>query len=109
VDEPYEDPLKARLLHARDQLNLKVAANAALEGDDLVDVRDDIVFIYQFYMNYLVRIERESKERDDELDKKKLNRNPTLNRILWILLPTLATGLLAFIGYVWGQGTGGSP
>jgi hypothetical protein len=101
-----EDPVEARLLHARNQLNKKVAAGDDLSGDDLIEVRDDVVFIYQFYMNYILRVERESKERDQALDAKKMNRNPTLNKVLWILLPTLATGLLAFIGYVWGQGSG---
>jgi hypothetical protein len=107
VDD-YEDPLKARLLHARNQLNLKVSTNTPLEGDDLVDVRDDIVFIYQFYMNYLIRIEAESKARDEALELKKMNRSPTLSKALWILLPTLTAGLIAFISYVWGQGSGGS-
>lgn len=99
-----DDPLEARLLHARNQLEKKVRAGEALEGDDLVDVRDDVVFVYQHLDNTLLKLERESRARDDALDLKKMNRNPTITKIIWILLPTLTTGLLAFMGYVLGQG-----
>lgn len=100
----YVDPLHLRLEHARDQLNRKIKAGDALEGSDLVSVRDDVVFVYQSLGNELNRLEVESCERDQELHDLKMNKNPTLVKALWILLPTFAGGLIAFIGYVVGQG-----
>jgi hypothetical protein len=101
-----DDPLEARLLHARNQLDRKVRAGEPLEGDDLVDVRDDVVFVYQHLDNTLLKIENDSKARDADLDAKKMNKSPNLIKALWILLPTLTAGLFAFIGYVWNQGGG---
>ena len=100
----YVDPLHLRLEHARDQLNRKIQAGEALAGEDLVAVRDDVVFVYQSLGNELIRLESESIERDAELNNLKMNKNPTLTKALWVLLPTFAGGLLAFIGYVFGQG-----
>lgn len=102
----YVDPLHLRLEHARDQLNRKIKSGEALAGEDLVSVRDDVVFVYQSLGNELQRLEAESIERDAVLNNLKMNKNPTLVKALWILLPTFAGGLLAFIGYVVGQGGG---
>ena len=90
------DPLKERLEHARRELNEKIRRGEALDGDDLVGVRDDLNFVYGHFRNQIIK-----------LDRIKVTKNPNVVKAFWILLPTGAGTLIAYIGYVVGQAGGG--
>ena len=90
------DPLKDRLEHARDELNQKIRAGLPLDGDDLVDVRDDIVFVYAHFRNIT-----------EKLNETKVTRNPAFMKAWWILLGAIISGFTGWIVWLVTQGSGG--
>ena len=90
------DPLYDKLRHATNELNRKVRNGEALDGDDLINVRDDLTFVYSHFNIKVNQLERE-----------KVQRNPNATRAFWILLPTGVAGLLGWIGYLIGASGGG--
>lgn len=90
------DPLKDRLEHARNELNAKIRAGQALDGDDLVDVRDDIVFVYVHLRNIT-----------DRLESGKVSRNPAFMRAWWIFLGVAMSGFSAWVVWLVTRGGGG--
>jgi hypothetical protein len=103
---PDTDPLEARLTHARDVLVSKAAKGELT--DDLLEVRDDVLFLYQHLHNQMHRIETESKARDKDLDDKKVDRNPNAVKAGWIVFTALVGSLIGFFAYLIQQG-GSTP
>jgi hypothetical protein len=93
--EDQVDPLKDRLEHARNELNRKIRAGKPLDPEDLVDVRDDIVFVY-LHLRNVTR----------SLEQSKVTRNPSFLRAWWILLATAMSGLSGWIVWLVTKGSG---
>src|SRR6478609_6435967 len=94
------DPIEARLMHARTVVERKVDQGGELSGAELVDVRDDLLFVYQHTTSGLSTLRADMEEADNLLDERKMNRNPTLEKALWILLPVFATTALGFVLWI---------
>lgn len=90
------DPLKERLDTARGDLDRKYRAGQEPTLNDLVEIRDDLGFVYSHMRNQIIK-----------LDRIKVTRNPNVTRAFWILLPTGAATAIGFIGYLFGQAGGG--
>lgn len=89
------DPLKDRLEHARNELNAKIRSGQALDGDDLVDVRDDIVFVYVHIRNIT-----------DALQATKVDRNPNAIKAWWITVGAAMSGFSAWLVWLVTRGGG---
>jgi hypothetical protein len=108
-----DDPIEERFVHARDLLNERLRRGESIDGDDLIDLRDDLVFLYRMARResniHHDRIHERIDGVDakvDEVEKKKINRNPALVKAAWILMPVVAGFVLTII---WATTQGGTP
>jgi hypothetical protein len=99
-----DDPIEERFVHARDLLDSKYNRGKGVEGDDILDVRDDLVFLYRMarreqHVEHALINSRITlvEERVSILDKIKLNRVPAVFKAAWILLPVVAGFILTII------------
>jgi hypothetical protein len=86
------DPVMKSLLHARGRLESKVASGASLAGDDLVDVYDDIVLAVETLANRDHDLEAQIRD----LDARKLNRNSTAAKAIWLFAGTVLSVIGSF-------------